>query len=270
MVEQSPESEALKQLVITQKKLATEKVIADRLLYDKMVKHDTKIGNNPDLLALENKADESANELRNFVVNYIDTVSNKLLAVAASSFLDMNEEYNYLRVFSNNLMNYSINPKQKNDLKLELDKIRDAFKYIAPLKKIKGVDLNNKEVEVSSFENRYLFLNIWATWCLSSREQMPVISKVHAKYMNSEKIDFMNISIDESIDQWKDYILKNSLSPRTHLCQPNGNKAPVLKRFGVNYIPANFLLDKQGNIISSNLKYDQIALVIDSLLKNDN
>jgi thiol-disulfide isomerase/thioredoxin len=267
--ENSPETEALRQLIITEKRLATEKVIADKLLYDKIVKTDTKIGNNPELLNLENKSDKAAIELRNYITAYIDSTNNKLLAIAACSFLNMNEEYNYLRLFSERIKNSAINPKQKNDLKLELDKIRDGFKYIAPIKRIKAVNTEEKEIALEDFNGKYVFLNIWATWCFSSKNQMPFIKDVYNKYKENKKIEFINIAIDENVNQWKTFLKQNSFIMENNLCDPFGNEASILKRFGVDYIPTNFILDKNGNIITTNLMNNDIGYVIDSILKNN-
>lgn len=265
--EMSPETEALRQLIITERRLATEKVIADKLLYDKIVKTDTKIGNNPELLNLENKADKAAIELRNYITGYIDTTNNKLLAVAACSFLTMNEDYNYLRLFSNRIKNSTVNPKQKNDLKLELDKISDGFKYIAPVKRIKAVNVEEKEIALESFNGKYVFLNIWATWCFSSKTQMPFIIDVYNNHKGNEEIEFINVAIDEDVKQWKAFMVHNSFVMENNLCDPFGNEASILKRFGVDYIPTNFILDKNGNVITTNLMNNDIGYVIDSILK---
>ncbi|MCE3281042.1 MAG: hypothetical protein K0S44_3233 [Bacteroidetes bacterium] len=267
--ENSPETEALRQLIITEKRLATEKVIVDKLLYDKIVKTDTKIGSNPELLNLENKSDKAAIELRDYITGYIDSTNNKLLAIAACSFLNMNEDYNYLRLFSERIKKSVLNPKQKSDLKLELDKIRDGFKYIAPIKRIKAVNTEEQEIALENINGKYVFLNIWATWCYSSKEQIPFLKDVYSKHKENEMIEFINVAIDEDVKQWKNFLVQNSFVMKNNLCDPFGNEASILKRFGVDYIPTNFLLDKSGNIITTNIMKNDIGYVIDSILKNN-
>jgi len=265
--EQSPQTEELRQLVATEKKMATEVTLAEKLLFAKMVKTDSKIGNDPELLDLENKSDKNELELRNYITNYMDTVNDKLLAIAASSFLKMNEDYNYLERFNNKIKNADVNSKQKRDLNLELEKIKESFQYIAPLKKIKAIDINGKERTMDSLQNKYIFLNIWASWCYTSREQMPYIMNVYEKYKNDPRIEFINIAINDNIRQWKDFLQKQSYTMKNNLCDTLGKEAAILKRFGLDYIPANFLLDKQGSIITSNLKSNDIQYTIDSIIK---
>jgi thiol-disulfide isomerase/thioredoxin len=266
--EDSPESEQLRQLITSEKKMATEVVLAQRLLYDKMVNVKSKMGNDPELINLENKSDKSELDLRNFVTNYMDTVKNKLLAVAASSFINMNEDYNYLQLFSNKIKEAPINFKQKNDLQIELDKIKDGFKYIAPLKKIKAVNADEKPIEIDTLQNKYIFLNIWASWCYSSKIQIPFIMKAYEKHKNDPEIEFINVAIDEDVKEWKQFIRNQELELKNNLCDPLGKDAAILKRFGLDYIPANFLLDKQGNIITSNMKNEDVLYTIDSIIKN--
>jgi thiol-disulfide isomerase/thioredoxin/CRISPR/Cas system-associated protein endoribonuclease Cas2 len=266
-IEGSDESEALRQLIITERRFATEKVIANKLLYNTLVKTNSKMGNSPELLILENKSDKSAMEHRGYITEYIDSVNNKLLAVAACSFLNMSEDYNFLRLFSNKIKNTSVKKKQINDLKLELDKIQDGFKYIAPLKKVKGFNTEEKEINVANFNGKYVFVNIWATWCYSSKVQMPFVMETYNKYKENEKIEFVNVAIDEDLKQWQTFLRQNSFVMKNNLCDPFGNQAAILKRFGIDYIPANFLLDTNGSIISANLMDRDISYVIDSVLK---
>jgi thiol-disulfide isomerase/thioredoxin len=266
--EGSKETEALRQLILTEKRLATEKVIANKLLYNKIVKTDAKIGNNPELLNLENKSDKAEMELRNYITEYIDSTTNKLLAIAACSFLNMNEDYNYLRLFSERIKKSDVNPKQKNDLKLELDKISDGFKYIAPIKRIKAVNTDGKEIALENFTGKYVFLNIWATWCFSSRTQLPFIIDVYNRHKGNNEIEFINVAIDEDTTQWKKFLSETPFIIKNNLCDPFGNEASILKRFGVDYIPTNFILDKRGNVLTTNLKNKDIGYVIDSVLKS--
>lgn len=266
--EGSPETEELKELVTTTKKMITEITLGEKLLVQKMVKTNGKYGSDPELLDLENKTDKNALEMRHYLVNYIDTVHDRLLAVGASNLLTMNEDYNYLELFSRKLERADISRRQKEDLKLELDKIKESFKAIAPLKKVKGFNIDGKPVEIKGFTGKHVLINVWASWCYLSRDQMPYIHEAYEKYKDDSRIEFINVAIDDDLNSWKSFLEKGGFMMKNNLCDTLGKDAAILKRFGLDYIPANFLLDTGGNIISSNLKDRDILFTIDSVLKN--
>lgn len=269
VVEDSPESAQLKELVTTNKKLATEVTLAEQLLISKMVKTSAKFGNNPEMLDLENKADKRSLEHRTYITGYMDTVHDKLLAIAASSFLLMNEDFNYLELFYNKLAHENVSKRQKEDLKKELDKMRSSFKSIASVTFIRAAGRNGKQKQVDSLQGKYVFINIWASWCYLSRTQIPFIKQAYEKFSNDANIEFINVAIDDDIGGWNLFLTKENYEMKNHLCDTLGKDAAILKRFGLDYIPANFLLDRNGNIITSNLRDDNLILTIDSVLKND-
>ncbi len=266
-VENSLESEQLKQLIIAYKKLASDTKLSEKILMNKIVNSHKKFGNDPELIDLENRADKNSLETKNFVMNYIDTTKNNLMAIAASSFLLMNEDYNYLNLLSKKLENKDVSFRQKNDLKIEIEKQKENFKSILSIKKIKGIDINQKTKELDSLNGKYIFVNIWATWCYYSKNQMPFVYKAYQKYKDNSQVEFVNVAIDDNLKDWQNFLTNESYQMKNNLCDTLGKNAAILKRFGLEYIPANFLLDKQGNIITSNMKDDAIIFAIDSVLK---
>jgi thiol-disulfide isomerase/thioredoxin len=48
---------------------------------------------------------------------------------------------------------------------------------------------------ISERNGKFLFLNIWATWCLPCVEEFPALVKLADKYKNSQ-IEFIGLSID--------------------------------------------------------------------------
>ncbi len=267
-IEDSPESDELRQLVATDKKLATEVTLAEKLLMTKMFNSNAKFGYNPEMLDLENKSDKRALELRTYVVNYMDTVHDKLLAIAASNFLVMNEEFNYLELFYKKIENINISKRQKEDFKNELYKIQQSYRSIEPVTSIVALDRNKKQKTIDSLRGKYVFINIWATWCYQSRLQIPFIKKVYEKYKSDSAIEFINVAIDDNFSDWNNFLVKEKYDMKYHLCDTLGKDALILKRFGIDYVPCNFLLDKGGNIITSNLKDDNSMLTIDSVLRS--
>lgn len=72
------------------------------------------------------------------------------------------------------------------------------FSLSLTAQEIKSIESINKEKLLKLISERngnYLFINIWATWCVPCREEFPDIVKLHKKYGKSN-IDFVSISVD--------------------------------------------------------------------------
>ena len=60
---------------------------------------------------------------------------------------------------------------------------------------LKFVDGTGKPVSLSDFRGRPLLLNIWATWCLPCRKEMPSLERLQAKF-DPQKFVVLPLSID--------------------------------------------------------------------------
>ena len=81
---------------------------------------------------------------------------------------------------------------------------------------------------------------------------------------------FLKISIDEDMSAWRSAIIKLELAG-PHTCFNQGWEASVAKQYGVNAIPAYFLIDRKGNIAIKDCprpsEADRLATEIDRLLQ---
>ena len=105
-------------------------------------------------------------------------------------------------------------------------------------------DLNGRQVSLSDFKGKVLFVNFWATWCPPCREEMPSMQKLHDKL--KEK-DFLMVAIDlqEPAEPVKKFLKEYELTFMTLL----DSKGEVGLLFGIRSIPTTLILDKQGMII---------------------
>ena len=55
-------------------------------------------------------------------------------------------------------------------------------------------DINNKNVSLSQYKNKWLLVNFWATWCAPCREEIPELNEL---FKNNKDIHLIAIAIDE-------------------------------------------------------------------------
>ena len=109
-----------------------------------------------------------------------------------------------------------------------------------------------KVVKLSDFKGKYVFIDIWATWCGPCKAQMPYLKQLEEE-MEGRNIEFVSISVDSPRDRqkWLDYVKKNDMAGHT-LMADNALKDEMMVKYGVKAIPRFMLIDPQGNIVSSN------------------
>ena len=105
-------------------------------------------------------------------------------------------------------------------------------------------DLSGRQVSLSDFKGKILFVNFWATWCPPCREEMPSMQKLHARLKDK---DFLMVAIDlqESAEPVKKFLNEYELTFMT-LLDSKGETGPL---FGINSIPTTLIMDKNGMII---------------------
>lgn len=114
------------------------------------------------------------------------------------------------------------------------------------------VDINNKPVSLSSLKGNYVYIDVWATWCVPCIKEIPALKTLEEKY-HSDPIKFVSISVDSKKDKgkWEAYVASNKLKG-VQLFADKDFGSEFIKAYGINSIPRFILLDPDGKIISSN------------------
>ncbi|RMW39448.1 MAG: hypothetical protein EA447_01015 [Nitrosopumilus sp.] len=105
-------------------------------------------------------------------------------------------------------------------------------------------DENGEVIKITDYEGEVLFVNVWATWCLECREEMPYINELHDEF--SEKgIRFINISIDAN--PYDAMEMAERMNMKTELWyDPDDQASRAFKMLGP---PVTVLIGADGNQI---------------------
>ena len=105
-------------------------------------------------------------------------------------------------------------------------------------------DINGKNISLSDFKDKIVFLNFWTTWCPTCRIEMPSMEKLHQKLKNKD-FAIVTVNLRESASKVKAFFKKFKLT-FTALLDSTGE---VGASFGIRAIPTTYILDKTGRII---------------------
>lgn len=132
------------------------------------------------------------------------------------------------------------NDNLKNETALKISKTK-AMDF-----KLK--DLNGKEVSLSDYKGKKVFLNFWATWCPPCKAEMPEMEMLYKETKNSDLV-ILAVNLDEEKDTVQKFINSNKYNFPVLL--DTGNI--VASQYEVVSIPTSFFIDKEGNIVDKHI-----------------
>jgi peroxiredoxin len=121
-----------------------------------------------------------------------------------------------------------------------------------PAPAFKFLDNHGKEVSLTDFRGKVVYLDIWASWCAPCRIQIPFAKKLEEQFKDKDVV-FLYISIDENEEEWKKLIEEKELGG-IHLISKGTHNSEVSKLYNVKGVPRYFIIDKQGKIADNNAK----------------
>lgn len=109
-------------------------------------------------------------------------------------------------------------------------------------------DVQGQQQSLHSLRGKYVLVDFWASWCgpcrISNRNLRPLYQK-----FKSKGFEIFGVSIDDKPDAWQRAVAADKITwMQVH--QAGGWRAPVARQWGIEAIPASFLLDPDGRIIA--------------------
>lgn len=121
-------------------------------------------------------------------------------------------------------------------------------------------------VRLSSTRGKVVLVDFWASWCNPCREENPNLVDIYKKFKN-KGFEIFQVSLDKTKDAWIGAIKDDHLN-WIQVSDLLYWQSPVAKKYNVEAIPSNFLLDKDGKIIAKGLKGEQLEMKLSQLLEN--
>lgn len=117
-------------------------------------------------------------------------------------------------------------------------------------------DTNGQLKKLSDFTGKIVLLEFWASNCGPCRKENPNLVKTYEKY-HSKGFEIFAVSGDLKKSSWLNAIEKDKL-PWIQVNDLKGRDNLAFNIYGINAIPRNFLIDRNGVIIDENLRGDKL------------
>ena len=231
--------------------------------------------NDPTLTkSLKKQMDSLRIELKNFGFQFIKANTDAdfslllLNSVIDQKGFDLNlasEAYDQIdnSIKIKTINNQIISNQIKTKIKLAEKSQLVAIGQIAP--NFSAPNPEGEFVELNKIKGKVTIVDFWASWCKPCRTENPNLVKLYNKY-HAKGLEIISVSLDRESqkDFWIKAIEKDQLS-WYNISNLKFWQEPIAKLYGVNSIPATFIIDKNGILIAKKLRGSQLDQKIKEL-----
>ena len=113
-----------------------------------------------------------------------------------------------------------------------------------PVAAINFADAQRQARSLADFSGKVIVLNIWATWCVPCRKEMPALDRLQAALGGSD-FEVIPVSVDRGgIDAVNKFYAETGLS---HLAKYIDSSGQLLRSLGAVGLPTTLIIDRSGN-----------------------
>ena len=110
-------------------------------------------------------------------------------------------------------------------------------------------DVDGKVWTLADFKGKYVYIDLWATWCNPCKRELPYLKDLEKKFEGAQ-IVFVGLSTDGDKAKWEQMVRSGAMpGVQLHI----GPRSAFQKAYNIDGIPRFILLDRDGVIINNNM-----------------
>jgi thiol-disulfide isomerase/thioredoxin len=129
---------------------------------------------------------------------------------------------------------------------------------------LKGPDPNGGTFNLADRLGKITIIDFWASWCRPCRVENPNLVRLYNKHKDNG-LQIVGVSLDRTKPQWVQAIADDGLIWE-HVSNLQFWNDPIAKLYQVSAIPATFILDENGVILTRDLRGPMLEQKIEELL----
>ncbi|WP_417266318.1 TlpA family protein disulfide reductase [Brumimicrobium sp.] len=138
---------------------------------------------------------------------------------------------------------------------------------IAPGDMAKEIALPNPEgdtLRLSDYRGKVVLIDFWAAWCGPCRRENPNVVNLYKAY-HDQGFEVFSVSLDKTKEKWVQAIEQDELLWEAHVSDLKFWQSSAAKDYKVSSIPFTVLIDREGKVIGTNLRGQELANTLKEL-----
>ncbi|SHF90632.1 Thiol-disulfide isomerase or thioredoxin [Flavobacterium fluvii] len=190
---------------------------------------------------------------------YFNTDFMALDEAAFENFKNKKRELD-LGLLKDKKLNANFVAMEKANMESNLKGLNDYYQKTKNLNKLNNTvspsfDYENHKggkTKLEDFRGKYVYIDVWATWCGPCRAEIPFLKKTEEMY-HDKNIVFVSISVDvdKDHDKWKNFVAEKQLGGVQLFADKNWY-SDFITSYGINSIPRFILIHPNGTVVKAN------------------
>jgi hypothetical protein len=133
---------------------------------------------------------------------------------------------------------------------------------------IPNIEAPNRQginVSLNSLKGKTILVSFWASIDQNSRMENRNLKRIYAKY-KSKGFEIYQVSLDQSKILWENAVVQDG-ADWISVCDLKSIDSPNVRLYNISSIPANYLINKDGDIIGKDLFGSRLEEKLAEILK---
>ncbi|GAB5406569.1 MAG: hypothetical protein Aurels2KO_48000 [Aureliella sp.] len=146
-----------------------------------------------------------------------------------------------------------LNPSESMEVETALAGFQTRLALVGNPLNIEGNTLEGKKISVAAYRGKVVYLEFWSTACGPCLKAMPKLQELHTRYQPMG-FEIIGIPTDPYPGKLLDFVHERNIAwPQVW---GRFNNLETMRSLGIFNIPSGILIDRQGNVLSSDIHVD--------------
>jgi len=138
--------------------------------------------------------------------------------------------------------------------------MKDALAVGTKFPDFNETDVDGKPLSIASYKGKIVMVDFWATWCGPCVGELPNVIATYQKH-HGQGFEIVGVSLDEEKDKLTSFTKDKNMAWQQFF-DGKGWQNKLAVKYGIESIPADFLLDGDGNIIGKDLRGAELEAAV--------